>query len=75
MKAKGEWGEIFKMLKGKAKNHQKFFREKESFQVALVIKNPPANAGDCGFDTWVVEMHWRRKWLPTPVFLPGECHG
>ena len=18
---------------------------------------------------------WRRKWQPTPVFLPGECHG
>ena len=18
-------------------------------------------------------MHWRRKWQPTPVFLPGEC--
>ena len=18
--------------------------------------------------------HWRRKWQPTPVFLPGECH-
>ena len=20
-------------------------------------------------------MHWRRKWQPTPVFLPGESHG
>ena len=20
-------------------------------------------------------MHWRRKWHPTPVFLPGESHG
>ena len=20
-------------------------------------------------------MKWRRKWLPTPVFLPGESHG
>ena len=19
-------------------------------------------------------MHWRRKWRPTPVFLPGESH-
>ena len=19
-------------------------------------------------------MHWRRKWQPTPVFLPGESH-
>ena len=20
-------------------------------------------------------MHWRRKWQPSPVFLPGESHG
>ena len=20
-------------------------------------------------------IHWRRKWQPTPVFLPGESHG
>ena len=20
-------------------------------------------------------MHWRRKWQPTPVFLPGETQG
>ena len=20
-------------------------------------------------------MPWRRKWQPTPVFLPGECQG
>ena len=20
-------------------------------------------------------MHWRRKWWPTPVFLPGESQG
>ena len=20
-------------------------------------------------------MHWRRKWQPAPVFLPGESHG
>ena len=44
------------------------------FQVALVIKNPPANAGDIT-DAWVRKMPWRREWLPTPVFLPGEFHG
>ena len=26
----------------------------------------------CGFDSWVGEMAWRRKWQPTPVFLPGN---
>ena len=27
------------------------------------------------FDPWVGKIPWRRKWLPTPVFLPGEFHG
>ena len=45
-------------------------------QVVLVVKNLPANAGDrCGFHPWVKEIPWRRKWQPTPVFLPGESHG
>ena len=21
------------------------------------------------------KLHWRRKWQPIPVFLPGESHG
>ena len=24
---------------------------------------------------WVGRISWRRKWQPTPVFLPGESHG
>ena len=28
-----------------------------------------------GFDSWVRKTPWRRKWQPTPVLLPGECHG
>jgi len=27
------------------------------------------------FDFWVRKIPWRRKWQPTPVFLPGEFHG
>ena len=27
------------------------------------------------FDPWVRKISWRRKWKPTPVFLPGESHG
>ena len=23
----------------------------------------------------IKEIIWRRKWQPTPVFLPGESHG
>ena len=32
----------------------------------------------CGrpeFNPWVGKISWRRKWQPTPVFLPGKCHG
>ena len=26
-------------------------------------------------DPWVRKISWRRKWQPTPVFLPGKSHG
>ena len=54
-------------------------------QVALVVKNLPANAGikdikgketeRHGSDPWVGKILWRRAWQPAPVFLPGESHG
>ena len=28
-----------------------------------------------GFNPWVGKIPWRRKWQPTPVFLPGKFHG
>ena len=28
-----------------------------------------------GFDPWVGKIPWRRKWQPTPAFLPGEFQG
>ena len=47
--------------------------------MTLVVKNPPANAGDlnrCEFHSWVRKIPRRRPWQPTPVFfLPGESHG
>ena len=27
------------------------------------------------FHPWVRKIPWRRKWLPTPLFLPGKSHG
>ena len=53
------------------------YREGPS-QMALVIKNPPANAGrrkTHRSHPWVGKMPWRRAQPPTPVFLPGESHG
>ena len=43
-------------------------------QVALVVKNPPANAGDTGDVDSVGKIPWRRAWQPTLVFLLGESH-
>ena len=31
--------------------------------------------GRPGFDPWVRKISWRKKWRPTPVFLPGKSHG
>ena len=28
----------------------------------------------CGFNPRVRKILWRRKWQPTPVFLPGKSH-
>ena len=42
-----------------------------------MVKNLPAIVGDVK-DTglaWVGKILCRRKWQPTPVFLPGEFHG
>ena len=27
------------------------------------------------FDSWVRKSPWKRKWQPTPVFLPEKSHG
>ena len=45
--------------------------------MALVVKNPPANAGGlrCEFSPWVGKILWRKERQLTPVFLPGEIHG
>ena len=43
--------------------------------MAQTVKNLPAMQEIHGLDPWVGEIPWRREWLPTPVFLPGEFHG
>ena len=42
--------------------------------MALVVKNPPANAGNmrCGFDSWVRKIPLEKD---TPVLLAGESLG
>ena len=48
-----------------------------------VVKKLLANVGDTGSIPGLGRssgeenafMHWRRKWQPTPVFVPGESQG
>ena len=38
-------------------------------------KESACQFGTHGFNPWVGKIPWRRKWQPTPVFLPGESQG
>ena len=44
-----------------------------------MVKNLPVNAGDTGSipvgKIPVGKIPWRKEWLPSPAFLPGESHG
>ena len=58
-------------------HHLHKLQHKELRRASLV-----AQKGKClpatwipGFKLWVRKIPWRRKWKPTPVFLPGKVHG
>ena len=61
------------MIKKQNKTKQNKNLQKASL-VAQRLKHLPAM-----WETWVRSLGWedpwRRKWQPTPVFLPGESHG
>ena len=46
-------------------------------QVALVVKNPPANAGDSREEGSIPGSGRSLEWeiQPAPIFLPGKSHG
>ena len=46
-----------------------------SFPDDSELKNLPTSAEDMGSIPGSGRIPWRRKWHPTPVFLPGESHG
>ena len=50
--------------------HKDLLYSRWASQVALVVKNPPANAGEIPR-----KIPCRRAWQPAPAFLPGESHG
>jgi len=47
-------------------------------QLASLVAQRGSICLQCGrprFDPWIRKIPWRRKWQPTPVFLPEESHG
>ena len=50
-------------------------RESTGLPWWLSGKEPACQHRSLRFDPWVGKIPWRRKWQPTPVFLPGKSHG
>ena len=42
---------------------------------SVVSKEVTCQCRSLGFDPWIGNIPWRRKWQPSPVFLPGKPHG
>ena len=43
------------------------------FTGGSLLKNLPTQ--EMWVRSWLAKILWRRKWQPTPGFLPGESHG
>ena len=39
-----------------------------------MVKNPPVMQ-QTQVNPWVGKISWKKKWQPTPGFLPGKSHG
>ena len=51
------------------------YKKKMGFPHSSVGKNICLQCRRPGYNPWVGNIPWHRKWQPTPVFLPGESHG
>ena len=50
------------------------YNSRETPLVAQMVKHLPT-MWETWFNPWVGKISWRRKWQPTPVFLPEKSHG
>ena len=64
-----------KRREAKRKGKEERYRHLKGFPGGSDGKASDCNAGDLKFDPWVGKVPWRRKWQPTPVFLPGKSQG
>ena len=72
-----EWHLLVIFLRGSNPRIKQPYLSGWASQVALVVKNLPAKAGDnrCRFDPWARKSPWMRAWQHTPIFIPGESQG
>ena len=61
-------------LFGRLLSHSPFFRT-VCLLIFFVVVFSSGILLPIGLDPWVGKIPWRRKWHPTPIFLPGESHG
>ena len=50
-------------------------KKKMDFTSPLEEGRERKETAEVRLDPWVRKIPWRRKWQPTPIFLPGESHG
>ena len=49
-------------------------QRQKGFPEGSAVKNLPA-VQETWVQSWVGKIPWKRKWQPTPVFLPRKSHG
>ena len=62
----------FQGERAKSKGRKRWVKEKVFY---VRIRIATQNTGWATSLSLFTFMHWRRKWQPTPVFLPGESQG
>ena len=50
-------------------------KKKKGLPTYISGKESACRCRRCRFHPWVRKIPWRRKWQPTPVFLPGKPLG
>ena len=74
---------IFKLLNGLLEKEMATHSSTLAWKLAWTeepVGNSPWGHKESDMTEWLhfthfVLYHWRRKWQPTPAFLPGEFHG
>ena len=74
----GRWAEVYRVGLGRHQGRTVPDETEAGFPGGASGKESDCQCrrpGRCGFNPWLGKIPWRRAWLPTPVFLPGESHG